>query len=90
MNLEWDIKIRKAQNGVMVAVGCKKFVFGKKDFTEFLSDLEGYLNDDIAIGKKYAPEMFEERNKCQTAGQAGQPMLRDYPVTSSCEPETFI
>ena len=88
MNLNWDVTIRKAENGIMVAVGCKRFVFGKAEFGTFLSDLEGYLNDDISIGKKYVPEMFEERNKVETGTYAERVYLMDTPPP--CPPEQFL
>lgn len=83
--LDWDIKIRKAENGIMVAVGCRRFVFSDQSYIPFLEDLHRYLLDDVSIGKKYAPELFEKFEKdysLPTPDYAGN--------TERCEPETFL
>lgn len=67
--LNHEVVIQRADNGVVVRVGCKTLVF--TDISEFVTDLERLLNgEESALRGKYYPE--EKRALIQKRAYEGE------------------
>lgn len=66
----YSVNIQPADNGFIVVIGCKTFVFKKRETEEFLSDLEDYLSGDSerfrALRSKYCKDEEIQEVGCDT------------------------
>ena len=54
----WDVQIKFFDRGCVVKVGCKSFAF--ESVEQAMSELIAYTEEPIEMGKKWAPDEFEE------------------------------
>jgi hypothetical protein len=80
-----EVTIRRLHNGAVVQVGCKEFVFEKKNFPEMLIWVDKYLlNPDDTL--KLAQEKLEV-GKIDSGGPMVEPCIPPPPPAPCPDPQ---
>lgn len=85
IKFSYEVRINRADNGIIVNVGCKTLVFKETEIGEFLADLGTLINHgEQELRPKYFPEeLISKRTYLEKYSEEAKCCTPDMPESSN-------